>query len=152
MSVLLASRSRVQVGGRSRDDRAAPAALTAAGDIGTLLRLPLAAPPLLGEQALELLLFHLELGAERRDARLQRLAFEVQLAPPALDLLLPQQVVAAFARLLVPPGRAGEHPFRTEIDVDQLDAVIGEQELADLVRVAHAARIQDVSATVEFPR
>ena len=66
----------------------------------------------------------------------------------ALHLLLPCHGLAAVVGGLGQPGRAGQHAAGSEVDVEQLDAVIGEEELADLVGVRHAARLEDVEAAV----
>ena len=53
-----------------------------------------------------------------------------------------------LAGLLGQAHRTGEDALRADVDVPQLDPAVGEQELADLVGVRHAARLQDVQAAV----
>jgi hypothetical protein len=48
------------------------------------------------------------------------------------------------------PGRAGQDAAGTDVGVHEVNAPVGNQELADLVRVRHAARLDHVEHAVAF--
>ena len=54
----------------------------------------------------------------------------------------------AFARFLRHSGGTGQHAFRAEIGFGQMDAVIAQLIFPDLLRVAHAARFQQIHNAV----
>ena len=93
-------------------------------------------------------LLHRKLGAQSGDLRFQHRALAFQFELPALHFLLAQRLHGFLLRLLHQPRRAGQHAARTDVHIPQFHAVIGQQELADLVRVRHAARFQDVHAAI----
>ena len=72
----------------------------------------------------------------------------LEVDPALLEVLQPGGAVGALLGLLGLAGRAGEHALRPDVDVGQLDALVGEQELADLVGVGHAAGLEDVEDPV----
>src|SRR5438132_564451 len=51
-------------------------------------------------------------------------------------------------RLLHRARRARQHSGSAEVDIRQLHAMVRQLELADLVRVRHAARLQDVNPAI----
>ena len=65
--------------------------------------------------------------------------FQVLLAGSGLEALL---------GLLAGPGRTGQHALGADVDVDELHALVGDEELADLVAVRHAAALEDVQRPV----
>src|SRR5215207_7045860 len=103
-----------------------------------------AGPPALPGSARPLLPPGIQLQAQALDVGFERPLLALQLAPAALELLAAGQGRFAQADLLELAGRAGQHPLRADVHLDQLDAAVGEQELPYLVRVRHAARFEDV--------
>src|SRR5215217_7877920 len=79
----------------------------------------------------------LELAPQRRELGLDRGAPPLQLATPAALLPLSDDRRGPLAGLLGQAHRPGEDALRADVDVPQLDAAVGEQEFADLVRVGH---------------
>src|SRR5262249_42867358 len=63
-------------------------------------------------------------------------------------LLTVQQGFRFFFRLLRGTRRTGKHALQTDINVEQLDAVVRENELANLVRVSHAPRLEHPDTAV----
>ena len=63
-------------------------------------------------------------------------ASALEVDPALLEVLQPRGAVGALLGLLRLAGGAGEHALRADVDIGQLDALIGEQELADLVASA----------------
>jgi hypothetical protein len=103
--------------------------------------LPLDGPP-------QILLLGLELRIQGIDLRPDRGA---ALDHPPLPLLSLVLALARFGLIADHPGLAGrpdQDPVRAEVDVNQLDPLVRQAELADLVRVGHAARFQDVERAV----
>src|SRR5262245_5056974 len=103
---------------------------------------------LLIDEPAQLLLLGLELGPLGGNLGFQGLALALQLALAALDLLPAAQGLGLLARLLGQPHRPGEYPLRSDVHVLQLDAVVGQEELTDLVGMGHAARLEDEQAAV----
>ena len=96
----------------------------------------------------------LQLSAKRRSANVASLVCSaaicacnlrspLRLALAAVDgLLLPS--ASACSRASWPAGRSRSDRAGADIDVHQVDALVGQQELADLVGVRHAAGLEDV--------
>ena len=95
--------------------------------------------------------FVLELAPQGRGLRLDRLSSPVEVDPALLEVLEPCRPVGPFLGLLGLAGRAGQHPLGPDVDVGQLDALPGEEELADLVGVGHPAGLEHVQHTVVLP-
>src|SRR5215813_2837709 len=53
-----------------------------------------------------------------------------------------QQDFGFFLGLLRAARCAGKHALRTDVNIEQLDAVVGEDELANLVRMRHATGLE----------
>src|SRR4030095_4961852 len=66
------------------------------------------------------------------------------------ELLPAEQGSRCFFCLLSSSRSAGKHTFRTEVNVNQLNAVFREDKLPNLVGVRHAARLQDPYAAIAF--
>ena len=90
----------------------------------------------------------LELAPQRGRLRLDRLAPRLEVDPALLEVLQPCRAVGALLRLLGLARGAGEHALRPDVDVGQLDALVGEEELADLVGVRHPAGLEHVQHPV----
>ena len=132
------------------------------GDVDELVGVGAAEPALLGtlagsildtgravaQQASHDVGFVLELAPQRRRLCLDRLASPLEVGPALLEVLLACRPVGALLGLLGLAGGAGEHALRPDVDVGQLDALVGEEELADLVGVRHPPGLEHVQHAV----
>src|SRR6185436_17273176 len=100
----------------------------------------LAIPDLLGER-LRLFLVGRELHAHRIDLRLHRAALALELTLLALRLAEASCLLGALLGLLVHTRRPGEHAAAAEGDRQHVDPARADHELANLVRMSHAARL-----------
>src|SRR5208337_1221035 len=96
----------------------------------------------------QFLLVRLELRIQGVDLRPDRGAALDHPPLPLLSLVLALASPGSVADHLGLPGRPNQNPVRSEVDIDQLDPLVRQAELAHLVRVGHAARLQDVEPAV----
>jgi hypothetical protein len=89
------------------------------------------------------LVLGLELLAHRRNPGLERFALAFAFASSRLHFMVSREIGGSFACLLGLPCRSRKHAFRTQVCVDELEAAVSQEKLADLVGVSHAARFQD---------
>ena len=61
-----------------------------------------------------------------------------QFAPPVLQIVGLPQLRFAFGGLLRQAGRAGQHPRRADVHINQLGPMVGEHELPHLIRMGRA--------------
>ena len=91
-------------------------------------------------------------GSRRRPAKLWQLRLYVTGQTPkslaAGRLLLAGQRLGFFTRGLRHTRRAGQDATGTDVSVHQVNAPVRNQELADLIRVRHAARLQHIEHAV----
>src|SRR6185369_7582344 len=87
-------------------------------------------------------LLRLELGPQGRQLCLERGSQPGERPLLAVDLLLLCGLRGSLLGFLGQTRRSGEHAAGTHVDVHQLDTMVGQEKLADLVRVAHPARLE----------
>ena len=103
---------------------------------------------LLGDGGLSLGLCQLKLLTHGFDAGFKGFLPATALPLDALGLLLAVEGSGCLARLLRKAAGSGEYSFGADINIEQIDALSGEQKFAELVGVRHAARFQDVQGAV----
>src|SRR5581483_4212501 len=77
-----------------------------------------------------------------------RAALALEQRAPARRLAAANDLLLALARLLREARGSGEDAVEADVDVAQHHALVRQRELADLVRVRHAARLQHVEPAV----
>src|SRR5579859_2550406 len=97
-----------------------------------------------------LLLFHLKLLTKRRDSSFQHFPLAPPLSLPPLRILLALQSFGLLSGLLRNTRRSGEHSFRAHIRIQQFNSSTTEKELTKLVRMGHAARLENVESAVSL--
>ena len=86
----------------------------------------------------ELLFLGVELGPELHDLRLHDPAVPVEFFLQAVGLLRARDGLGMLLQLLHNAGHAGVHRARAYIYVDEIDALVGNDEFPDLVGMRHA--------------
>ena len=94
------------------------------------------------------LLLGLQLEPERGDLSVQRLAFALEEELLSFNFLPDQQRPGGIFGFLRHTGGTGEQSRFAQIDVAKFDAVIGQKEFANLIRMGNAAGLEDVEAAV----
>ncbi len=89
-------------------------------------------------------------GAKGADLLFNRRAFAFQFALTPGGVLLAGLRLGFFAGGLRRAGRAGQHAAGTDVSIHKVNAAVRNQELADLVRVRHAARFEHVEHAIAF--
>ena len=103
---------------------------------------------LAGDVPFHFFLVGLKLQLENGDLSLQRLLPSCQFSPLPFDLQTALHRRRLLLRFLGQPCRTRENAFRPQVDLGELNALVGQQEFPDLVAMGHAAGFENVQPPV----
>jgi len=91
-------------------------------------------------------LFRFGLQFQSQDGHLgfDRLPLAIECTLPGFDFLFSKQRLRGVFGLLGDASRAGEQTSLTEVYIPKLNAMIGQKEFADLVRVSRSPGLENV--------